>query len=120
MPVGSDPVGGGVQVTNDGRGTYLPGAAEGTGALQVVWGRDGGGIIGGSQDDTSWASGRVDMDLGNLGHGVRAADVPYALTIQGGGAELPGGGMPRTSGDKDDYAGTFYTPACPRHRGHFG
>ena len=28
--------------------------------------------------------------------------------------------MPRTSGDKDGNAGTFYAPACPGHCGHFG
>ena len=49
MPGGGDKVGGDVWVTDDGRGTLLPGVAEGTGALQ---GGDGGGIIGGAQDDT--------------------------------------------------------------------
>ena len=28
--------------------------------------------------------------------------------------------MPRTSGDEDGDAGTFYAPACPGHCGHFG
>ena len=28
--------------------------------------------------------------------------------------------MPGASGDEDVKAGTFYAPACPGHRGHFG
>ena len=28
--------------------------------------------------------------------------------------------MTRTSGKKDSDAGTFYSPACPGHHGHFG
>ena len=38
---------------------------------------------------------------------------------QGRPTELPGGGMPRPSGDEDGDAGPFTTPACPGHRGHF-
>ena len=50
----------------------------------------------------------------------RAADVSHGLTDQGRPAELPGGGMPRTSGDEDGDAGPFSAPVCPGHRGHFG
>ena len=60
------------------------------------------------------------MDLENLGHRGRAADVLHGLPVQGRPAELPGGGMPRTSGDEDGGGGTFYALACPGHRGHFG
>ena len=68
MSGGGDPVGGGVHATDDRRGTRLPGASEGTGSVQGVQGGDGGGIIGGAQYDTAWASDRGDMDLENLGH----------------------------------------------------
>ena len=118
MPGGGDPVRGGVQAKGDGRGTLLPGAAEGTGAVQGVWGGDGGGIIGRAQDDTTWASGRGYMDLDNLGHGGRAADVRHGLPGQGRPIKRPGGGMSRTSGDEDGDAVIFRTPACPGHRGH--
>ena len=53
-----DPVGGGVQVTENERETLLPGSIEGTGAVQGLRGGDGGWIVGGAQDDTAWASGR--------------------------------------------------------------
>ena len=120
MPGGGDPVGGGVQATDDGRGTLLTGAVEGTGSVQGLWGGYGDGIIDRAHDDTAWASGRGDMDMENLGHEGRSADVPHALTGQGRPADLPGGGIPRTSGDEDDDAGTFYAPACTGHRGNFG
>ena len=51
MPGGGDPVGGGVRAMDDGRGTLIPVAAEGTGAVQVVRGGDGGGIVGEAQYD---------------------------------------------------------------------
>ena len=56
----------------------------------------------------------------NLGHGGESADVLHGLPGQRRPVELPGGGMPGTSGDEDGDAGTFYAPACPGHRGNFG
>ena len=99
---------------------YLIRAAEGTGAVQGVRRGDDGGIIGRAHDDTAWASGRGEMELEKLGHRGRSVDVPHGLPVQGRPAELPGGGMPRTSGDEDDDAGTFYAPSCPGHLGNFG
>ena len=81
---------------------------------------DCGGIFGGAQDDTVCASEKVETDLENLGHGGRADDVLHGIPGQGRLAELPCGGMPRPSGDKDGNAGTFTAPACPEHCGHFG
>ena len=54
-----------------------------------------------------------------LGHGGISADVSHGLPVQGRHAELPGGGMPRTSGDEDGDAGNCFAPTCPGHRGHF-
>ena len=83
MPGGGYPVRGGVQVTDDRRGTFLPGETEGTGPVQGVRGGDGGGIFGGSQDDTACESGRGETDLENLGDGGRASDVSHGLPGQG-------------------------------------
>ena len=88
--------------------------------MQGVLRGDGGGIIGRGQDDTAWASGKGEMELENLGHGVIAADVLHGLSGQGKPGEMPGRGKPRTSGDEDRNAGTFYSPSFPGHRGHFG
>ena len=44
MPGGRDPVGGGVQATDNGRGTHLSGATEGTGTVQGVRVGDSGWI----------------------------------------------------------------------------
>ena len=60
------------------------------------------------------------MDLENTGHGGRPMDVPHVLTDQGRPVDLTGVGMTRTSGEKDDNAGTFYELTCPGRRGHFG
>ena len=119
MPFGGYPVGGGVQATDKMGGTHLPGATEGTGLVQVVQGGDGGGVFGGGKYDTSWAIGRGNMGMENLGHRGRSVDVSHGLPVQGRPAELPDGGMPRTSGDKDSNAGPFPAPSCPGHSVHF-
>ena len=46
LPGGRESVGGGVQETDNGGGTHLQEAPEGTDSLQVVLGGDGGGIYG--------------------------------------------------------------------------
>ena len=59
-----------------------------------------------------WASGRGATELENLGHRGRAADISNGLSGQGRHVELPGGGMPGTSGNKDDdalYRHVLYT-----------
>ena len=63
MPGNGDPVGGGVRATDYWRGTILPGATEGTIPVQGVRRGYVGGIFGGAQDGTAWASGRVETDL---------------------------------------------------------
>ena len=119
MSGGGDPVGGGVQATDDRGGTHLPGATEGTGTVQGVRGGYGGGIFGGSQYDTAWESGRSETELENLSHGGRSVDILHGLTGQGRPVELPGGGMPRLSGDEDGNVGPFSAPACTGHSGKF-
>ena len=59
MPGGEDPVGGGIWVTDDGRGTFLLGALEETGAVQGVRGGYGNWIDGRAHEDTTWVSGRL-------------------------------------------------------------
>ena len=85
IPGVGDPVRGSVRGTDDGRGNFLPGAAEETGAVQEVWGGDGGWIYGRTHEDTTWATGRGDMELYNLGNGVRTADIPHGLSWPRGG-----------------------------------
>ena len=89
MPGGGEPVRGGVRATDEGRGTILLGASEGTGKVQGVRGGDGGWIFGGEHDDKRWASGRGEMDLENLDNGGRSADVTHVLPGQGRPKELP-------------------------------
>ena len=90
MPGDRDPVGGCVQATDGGGGTFLPVAVEGTGTLQGVWGGDGGWIDESTHEDTTWASGRRDMELDNLSHRGITADVSHGLPGQGRPADLHG------------------------------
>ena len=90
MPGSRDPVGGGSLAIDEGRGTLLPGAAEGTGSVKVVQGGDGGYIDVRAHEDTTWVSGRGDMELDNLIHGGITVDIPHDLPAQGRPVELPG------------------------------
>ena len=100
--------------------THLQGVTEGKGPVRGVWGGDVSGICGGSQDDPAWVCVRGATDLENLGHGGRAADLSNGLSGQGRPAELPSGGITRSSGDEDVDAGSLPIPACPGHRGNYG
>ena len=85
-----------------------------------MWGGDGNRIYGDPHDDSEWAIGIGATELENLGHEGRAADISNILPSQGRPAELPGGGIPGPSGEKDGNADTLTTLACPGQRGHYG
>ena len=116
---GGESVGGGVQEANQGVRPHVQGVTEGTGYLQGVWGYEGGGIPGDSLDDSAWEVGRDAMDLKNPGREGRATDISNGIPGQGGPTELPGGGMPRPSGNADGDGGALPALACPQHRGHY-
>ena len=61
-----DLVSGGVQVTDDGRATFLTRVSEGTSAVQGLRKGDGAWVNGGAHEDTTWASVRGDKYLGSL------------------------------------------------------
>ena len=77
-------------MTDDGRGTFLLGAVEGTGAVQGFQGGYGGWIDGRAHEDTTWASGRGEMELDNLRHMGRTADILHGLPGQGRPIDMPG------------------------------
>ena len=90
------------------------------GPVWVVRGGDGSRICGRSQDDSEWAGGRGAAELENLIDRGISADLSNGLPVQGRPAELPGGGMPGTSGDEDGDAGALPAPEFPRHRVYYG
>ena len=79
---------------------------------------DDNGIYGESHDDPAWVGGIGATELENPGYGGRATDISNGLPGQGRPTELPGGGMPGTSGDEDGDAITLPAQACPGHRGN--
>ena len=89
MTGGGEPVGDGVRATDDKRRIFLPGAVNGAGAVQGVWGGDGGWIYGRAHEDTTLASRRGTMELDNLSHRGRTVDVPHGIPGQGRPAEMP-------------------------------
>ena len=105
---------------DNGGGPHLQRAPEGTGEVQGVWGGDGRGIYGKSYDDSAWAGGIGATELENPGHGGQATDISDVLSGQGRPTELPGEGMPGTSGDEDGDAGSLPTLECPGHCGPYG
>ena len=96
---------------DDGGGTNIPGAAERTGTVRVMWEGHDDRIVGVPQDDTAWAGDRGAMELGSLGHRRRTADVSVGLPDRGRAAELPIGGLPRTGRDEDGNADALLQPS---------
>ena len=90
------------------------------GSLQGVRVGDDNGIYGKSHDDSAWVGGIGATELENPSYGGRATDISNGLPGQGRPTELPGGRMPRPSGDEDGNSGPFPAPAWPIHCGHFG
>ena len=88
--------------------------------MQGVQGDNGGGIPGESPDESKWEGDGGTTELRKPGCGGRAMDIPNVIPGEGRPAELPGGGMPGPSGDKDGDAGALPALACPRNRGHSG
>ena len=120
MPGGRDAVDRSIREEDDGGGAGIPEAAERVGTVRGMREVDGGGIVGRPQDDTTWAGGRGEMDLGSLGHGRRTSDVQAGLPDQGRAAELPCRGLPRTGRDEDGDADALLQPSCPGCRDNLG
>ena len=104
---------GGVREEDHGGRTNVQGATEGKFLLQRVWGVDAVRIPSKSPGDSECEGGRDETELENPGRGVRDTDISYGIPGQGIPAELPGGGMPRTSGNEERDAGAIPEPACP-------
>ena len=100
--------------------THQQGATEGTGSVWGVQGIDGGKICVGSQDEYTWASGRGATDLDNLGRRGRDVDLSNGLFCKGRPMEVPGGGMPGPSSNKDIDTGSLPIPSCPGYCGYSG
>ena len=60
-----DTVGGGVREKDYGRGTFVPGAAEGTGPVQGVLVGNGDWVSGKTHADTAWEGSVGEMELGS-------------------------------------------------------
>ena len=58
--------------------------------------------------------------MDHTGRREGALGLPDVLSGKGGGAEMPRGGVPGESGNKDVNAGALCAPACLRHRGDSG
>ena len=59
-------------------------------------------------------------EMDNPGRRDQVTDFLNEIPGEESPVELPGGGMPRLSSDKDGNAGALTGPACPRYRGHSG
>ena len=73
-----------------------------------------------SSDDSTWEGGGNMTAMEQPGRGVWTSDFQDDLTSKGSPAEMPGGGMPGQSGEKDGNTGALPTLAYPKHRGNSG
>ena len=97
---------------------HIQGAVEGTGVMRILRRVVGGGISDNSYDDSTWEGGGNTTAMDHPVRGGWALEFQDDLPEEGRSAELPGRGMPGTSGDEDGNAGALPAPSCPRHRGY--
>ena len=88
MPRDEDAVGGGVWETDDGRGTFVPGEAEGSDLVQGVWGGDGAWAAGGTHGNTAWEVSGGETALGSHGPRQGTADLQNRITDRRGTVEM--------------------------------
>ena len=75
---------------------------------------DAGGWIPVDSSDDSTREGGVDTAaIDHTGRGEWPPELPDVLSSKGGTAEIPRGGVPRDSGNKDGDAGALCALACP-------
>ena len=79
MPGGSDTVRCGIRETYDGKGTFVPGAAEGKGPMQVVQGGDGTWFASGAHAYSALEGSREEVGLVSHGIWQGTVDVPYGI-----------------------------------------
>ena len=66
-----------------------------------------------SYDESTWEGGRDTSAMKHPGRGDWASDLQDDLPGEGRPAEIPSGGMPGQSGDKDGNVGALREPSCP-------
>ena len=81
-----------------------------------MWGTAGGRLNVELSDDSTWESGGSKTPVDNP-YRRQGPVIPDVLSGKGGTSEMPRGGVPRETGDKDGDAGALCAPACPQHLG---
>ena len=85
-----------------------------------VWRVVGDGIPDELNDDSTWEGGGNMTAMEHTGRRGWALDFQNDLPGKGSPAELPSGGVPRPSCDKDGNTGALPASACPWHHGYSG
>ena len=76
----------------------------------------GGRIPVKSSDDSTWECGGETAAMDHTGRKEWPPELTDVLSVKGGTAEIPRGGVPRESGNEDSNAGALRAPAFPRHK----
>ena len=120
LPGGGKPYYGSVREEYHRRGTIIQGTNKGSGGKQRVQRDDVSRLPVESSDDSTWEVGGSTTPVDHPGRGKGSPGIPDILYRKGGTEDLPRGGVPRESGDKDVNAGALLAPEFPRHRGDAG
>ena len=73
-----------------------------------------------SSDVSTWEGGGTTTSVKYPGRRKGTPRIPDVLSGNGGAADMPHGGVPGESGNKDGNAGALRAPACPQNRGDAG
>ena len=120
MSGGGEPVGSSVREEGHGGRDHVQGEVEETGIMRRMQRVVGDGIPDEPYDDSTWEGGEYTTSMEQPGRRDWTSDFQNDLPGEGGPAELPSGGMPGPSGDKDGNAVSLPAPECPQHHGDSG
>ena len=95
-----------------GRGTVIQVATEGTGGVRKVRKDVGGRISIKSSDESTWEGGGETTTMGHPGRRKGPPGMPDVLPGKGVTADMPHGGVPGESVDKDGNAGAIRAQVC--------
>ena len=107
----------GIREEDNGNGTVLQVETQEPCGLRRVRRDADGRLPVESSDDSTREGGRETAPVYHTGHREDVPELLDVLSGKGGTANMPCGGVPEESGDKDGNAGALRAPACPRHRG---
>ena len=120
LPGGREPHDGSIREEDHRIETVIQGATKEPGGLRRVQRDAGGWLPVDSYNDSTWEGVGATATVDHPSRRKCPPVIQDVLSGKGGAADMPRGGVPGYSGDKEGDAGALRSLACPRHRSGAG